>query len=126
MLRESTPGAPDLYDLGALATASLRLCPCTSNAGTPEGLRMEAEKQAKNQEEKNMIVRPQSWQSRSVGGRSAVSWIADSAYSTVTYRIMVMTESPTSVVIIRMTADQKSFEELRPRFDAMIDSMMLK
>jgi tetratricopeptide (TPR) repeat protein len=125
MLKESSAGNPDLYDLNALATVSLVLCPCTSNAGTPEGLRMEAEKQAKNQEEKNLKVRPQSWQTRHVGGRDAVSWIADTDSSTVIYRVMVMTELPTSVLIIRISADQKSFDTLRPRFDAIIDSMKL-
>jgi hypothetical protein len=124
MLKES--GGPDLYDLHALATASLHPCTCTSNAGTPEGLRMEAEKKAKNQEEKNFTVRAQSWQMRHVGGRAAVSWITDSQSSTVNYWVMVMTENPTSVLLIRMIADQKSFDVLRPRFDAIIDSMALK
>jgi hypothetical protein len=124
MLKESNTGGADLYDLHALATASLQLCPCTSNAGTPEGLRLEAEKQAKNQEEKNFKVRSESWQMRQVGGQSAVSWIADSGNSAVSYRVMVMTGSPTSVLMIRMMADQKSFDGLRPSFDAMVDSMM--
>ena len=84
---------------------------------------MEAEKKAKNQAEKNFTVRAQSWQMRHVGGRAAVSWITDSQSSTVNYWVMVMTESPTSVLLIRMIADQKSFDALRPRFDAIIDSM---
>lgn len=124
--KESSAGGPDLHDLHALATVSLHLCPCTSDAGTPEGLRLEAEKQARNQAERNFTVRPRSWQMRQVGGRAAVSWIADSNTSTVVYRIMVMTEKPTSVFMIRIVADAKSFDALRPRFEEIMNSLALR
>ncbi len=114
-----------LADLHSSATAFAHLCPCASNATTPEALRFEAEKQAKD-EQKYFSLRPQSWQARQVGGRAAVSWIADSNHATVVYKVMVMTESPTSVLLIRMTADQKSFDAQRPLFDEMIDSMVFR
>jgi hypothetical protein len=111
-------------DLHSSATALVHLCPCANNATTPDALRREAEKHAN--QETGATVRPESWQARQVAGHAAVSWIADCNSSTVCYRVLVMTDDPSSLLLIKFSADASNFDTLRPTFDAILDSVALR
>ena len=77
---------------------------------------------------KDYKVRPDSWQERTLGGKPAVSFIAD--YVTmphrkmVEYSVYVLGESTAAAFSTKVEAER--FDDFKPKFDAVVDSFKTK
>jgi tetratricopeptide (TPR) repeat protein len=112
-----------LRDLHSSAFVTLRVFPYEAGDFTPEQLRSELEKSLA---ENNVVtVRPESWWTRQIAGHAAASCIEDlPRYHQVRYQAWVRTGA--SAADMFADADPQSLNALRPTFDAIIDSLVIK
>jgi len=111
-----------LTDLHSAAFVTLRLFPHEAGDFTPEQMRFDLEKSIATG--KNVAVQPGSWQMRQVNRYAIVACIQELYHSRLQYRAWVRTG--TSAVDMFADADVHSFDALRPAFDAIVDSLVIK
>jgi hypothetical protein len=116
-----------LVDPDAVSSVTLRVEPVKPEV-TPTAAAMQEKLQKNLSEEEDKKVRPDSWQMRQVGGRPAVSYIAEVpgmfAPKMTEYTVQVRGVSTRADFSVRV--DPKDFEAFRPRFEAMVDTLTLK
>jgi hypothetical protein len=79
-------------------------------------------------EEDDKKLRSDSWQTRQVGGRPAVSYIADvpGMFGAKLTEYTVRVRGGSTRADFSAKVDSKAFEAFRPRFDAIVDTLTLK
>ncbi|MGC9970069.1 MAG: DUF3108 domain-containing protein [Bryobacteraceae bacterium] len=132
----SKPGGPVtvlLLDPQATASCTLRVeKKQTQKDAIERGLRPQAEEFAGNQAEsvKDYKVREGSWQSRQIGGRSALSYVADLVdpvvkdHKQVEYVTWVQSESLSARIQARLEPGE--LEKFQKRFDPILESLKLR
>ncbi|HTC93036.1 MAG TPA: tetratricopeptide repeat protein [Terriglobales bacterium] len=112
-----------LTDLHSSAFVTLDVFPDEAGDFTPEQLQSEVQKSLA---ENNIVtVRPESWRTWQIAGHTVASCIEDlSRYRQVRYQAWVRTGS--SAAGMFAYADPQSLNALRPTFDAIIDSLVIK
>jgi len=110
-------------DLHSSAFVTLRVFPHEAGDFTPEQLRSEVEKSLA--ENKIVTVRPENWRTWQIAGHAAASCMEDlPRYRQVRYQAWVRTGA--SAADMFADADPQSLNALRPTFDAIIDSLVIK
>jgi len=111
-----------LLDLHSSAFVTLHLAPGQGGYLTPQQMRSKMEKSVAPG--KYVVIRPQSWQMRQMNGYAIVAWVEESNHSLPQYEAWVRTG--TSEIYMFADADPLSFDDLVPKFEAIVDSMVLK
>lgn len=96
---------------------------------TLAGMRIEAERNYKQPQFPKQDLRPDTWQTRQVGGHPALSWVADSVgmfgnIPLVLYTTWVRSDS--QKVVFTAQVDPADFESFRQRFDQLVDTFTLR
>ncbi len=96
---------------------------------TLAGMRMEAEGNYKQLQFPKQDLRPDTWQTRQVGGHPALSWVADSInmfgnVPMVLYTTWVRSDS--SKAVFSAQVPPADFESFRQRFDQVVDTFTLR
>jgi hypothetical protein len=96
---------------------------------TLAGMRSEAERNYKQPQFPKQDLRPDTWQTRQVGGHPALSWVADSInmfgnVPMVLYTTWVRSDS--SKAVFTAQVDPADFESFRQRLDQLVDTFMLR
>ena len=118
-----------LVDSESLAVVTLTVEAAKSDtAPTAAAMRARAEKKAAGPNYPAQTVRPDSWQTRQIGGHPAVSWVVDSAGMpplskdpNVVYTVWVRSAASHAELSLRI--DPKEFDVVRPRLDAILDTL---
>ena len=97
---------------------------------TLAGMRTEAERNYKQPQFPKQTLRPDTWQTRQVGGHPALGWIAD-ATDAFTYKTPVVlyttwVRSDSSKAVFSAQVDPADFEAFRQRLDQIIDTFTLR
>lgn len=96
--------------------------PATSTA-------MQASLQKALSDDSDKKIRPDSWQTRQVGGRPAVSYIAEDApamFNAKMTEYTVRVRGVSTCAEISVKVDPKDFEVFRARFEPIVDTLTLK
>jgi hypothetical protein len=100
---------------------------------TAEALRAEEQKTEQKKEKDGGDdvgkIRPDSWQTRTIDGRPALTWIEDyvnpvTSIRTTNYHLRIKSHNLNARVILK--ADPKEFEALRASFDPILDTLKLR
>jgi hypothetical protein len=96
---------------------------------TLAGMRTEAERNYKQPQFPKQDLRPDTWQTRQVGGHPALSWVADSInmfgnVPMVLYTTWVRSDS--SKAVFSAQVPPADFESFRQRFDQVVDTFTLR
>ena len=129
--KPGNPFAVLLLDPQMAAACTLWVVPKKKEAGQPD-LKSEAEKWAEGQTNmrKGYKIRAESWQSRQVGGRPALSYVADCAdlfdasRKMVDYVTLVRSEGLAVQFTVQLEAGE--LEGFRKRFDPILESLQLR
>jgi hypothetical protein len=116
-----------LVDPDALASVTLRVEPVKPDV-TPTAAAMQEKLQKDLSEDDDKKVRPDSWQTRQVGGRPAVSYLADvpGMFGAKMTEYTVQVRGVSTRADFSAKVDSNAFEAFRPRFDAIVDTLTLK
>jgi hypothetical protein len=114
----------DLMDLHSPAFVGVSLESCGEcSPKTSADIRAEAEEKAKRPYSDK--IRPASMQDRQIGGRDALSWIADDARTHAIHYTM-RTRGAAWDAEFSATVEPENFDALRPTLDAIFDSITTK
>ncbi|HZR29094.1 MAG TPA: DUF3108 domain-containing protein [Terriglobales bacterium] len=111
-----------LLDLHSSAFVTLHLAAGQGGYLTPQQMRSKIEKRIPAG--KYNVIRPQSWHMRQINGCGIVAWAESNPPSLLTYDAWVRTSS--SEIYMFADADPLSFDDLVPKFEAIVDSIVLK
>jgi Protein of unknown function (DUF3108)/Tetratricopeptide repeat len=97
---------------------------------TAAGMRAEAEKNFTQPQFPEQHLRPDSWQTTTVGGHPALSWISDSTDMLTRKRPMILyltwVRSDSLKAVFSSTVNPADFETLRPHLDEIINTFTLR
>jgi tetratricopeptide (TPR) repeat protein len=121
-----------LVDSESLAVVTLAVEAVKSDpAPTAAAMRANAGRKAAGPNYPVQTVRPDSWQTRQIGGHPAVSWVVDSAGMpplskdpNVVYTVWVRSAASHAELSLRI--DPKELDTVRPRLDAILDTLTLR
>jgi len=128
---EPTKQAVQLLDPESQAIITLSID--TKKPTTPPtlaALRAEAENSYKQPQYPDQKLRPDSWQSRQVGGHPALSWIADSTDPFTRTKPMILyttwVRSDSRKAVFSAMVDPADFDSLRQRLDDIVNTFTLR